>query len=67
MPAKPRKIVSAQGGAAMVNYCAVANLLRIVNLLQRSIFSMAGSFGGVGLTVYILSQQESPPDEVHPK
>ena len=45
MPAKPRKIVSAQGGVAIVNHCAIANLLRIVNLLRHSIFSTAGPLG----------------------
>ena len=37
--------MSAQGGRHRVNHCAVVNLLRIVNLLLRSIFSAAGSFG----------------------
>ena len=45
MPAKPRKIVLAQGGVAIANHCVIVNLLCIVNLLRRSIFSMAGSFG----------------------
>ena len=44
MPAKPRKIVAAQG-VAIVNHYAAVSLLRIVNLLRRSNFSTAGSFG----------------------
>ena len=40
------------GWVAIVNHYAVANLLRIVYLLRRSIFSMAGSFGHfVGMRV----------------
>ena len=31
--------------AAIVNHNAIANLLRVVNLLRRTIFSTAGSFG----------------------
>ena len=30
---------------AIANHCAIVNLLRIVHLLRRSIFSTAGSFG----------------------
>ena len=45
MPAKPREIVSAHGGVTIANHCAVVNLLRIVNLLRRSICSTAGCFG----------------------
>ena len=37
------KYVRARG--PIVNHCAVANLLRVVNLLRRSVFSTAGSFG----------------------
>ena len=33
------------GCAAIVNHCVIVNLLRRVNLLRHSIFSMAGSFG----------------------
>ena len=44
VPATPRKIVSAQGGVVIVNHCAIINSPRTVNLLQRSIFSTAGSF-----------------------
>ena len=32
-------------GVAIANHCAIVNLLRVVNLLWRSIFSTAGSFG----------------------
>ena len=32
-------------GVAIVNHCAIVNLLRIVYLLRRSIFSTTGSFG----------------------
>ena len=45
MPAKLRKMVSAQGGVSIANHCVIVNLLCIVNLLRRSIFSTAGSFG----------------------
>ena len=47
MPAKPRKIVSARGGLAIVNHCAIVNSLCVVNLLQRSISSTGGSFGNL--------------------
>ena len=40
----PGNCVSA-GGVAIANHCAIVNLLCIVNLLQRSIVSTAGSFG----------------------
>ena len=45
MPVIPRKIVSAQGGVAVANHCAIANSFHIVNLLRHSILSTAGSFG----------------------
>ena len=45
MPAKTRKICVSAGVVAIVNHCAIVNLLRIVKLLRRSIFSTAGSFG----------------------
>ena len=45
MPAKPRKIVPAQGEVAIANHCAIVNLLRVVILLRHRIFSTAGSFG----------------------
>ena len=49
MPAKLRKNCVSAGGAAIVNHCAVVNLLRIVHLLRRSTFSTAASFQiGVG-------------------
>ena len=31
MPAKPRKIVSAQGWVSIANHCAIVNVLRIAN------------------------------------
>ena len=33
------------GGVAIANHCAIVNLLRVANLLRRSIFTTAGSFG----------------------
>ena len=35
--------VSAGRGFAIANHCAIANLLRTINLLRRSLFSTAGS------------------------
>ena len=46
MPAKPRKLCQ-HGGVAIANQCAIVNLVCLVNLLQRSLFSTAGSFGKV--------------------
>ena len=45
MPAKARKMVSVQGGFAIVDHCAIVNLLCVANLLRRSIFGTGGSFG----------------------
>ena len=42
---KAQESVSAQGGVAIVNHCAIVILLRVVNLLHRSFFSTTGSFG----------------------
>ena len=32
-------------GVVIANHCAIVSVLRVVNLLRRSIFSTAGSFG----------------------
>ena len=42
---KTQENSASAGVVAIVNPCAIANLLCIVNLLRRSIFSTAGSFG----------------------
>ena len=50
---KRRNACNSQGndvrmrGVAVVNHCAAVNLLRIVDLLRRSISSPAGSFGSM--------------------
>ena len=47
MPLKRKEkcVSAARGEGGIVNHCAVVNLLCVVNLLRRSIFSTAGSFG----------------------
>ena len=45
MPAKPRKIVSTRGGVAIVNHCAILNLLRVVHVLRRSLLVWQGPLG----------------------
>ena len=41
----PGQLCRHTGGIAIANHCAIVNLLRVVNVLRRSIFSTAGSFG----------------------
>ena len=44
-------------GLAIANHCAILNLLRVVNLLRRSIFSTAGSLGqGLDTVVWMVQR-----------
>ena len=47
MPAKPRKMVSAQGGGgvAIVNQCVIGNLLRILNFYGVVFLARQGPLG----------------------
>ena len=47
IPVKPKEDDVRKNWGAIVNHCAIANLLCVVNLLRRSIFSTAGSFGQI--------------------
>ena len=56
---KNQETVSVQG-VPIVNHCAIVDLLRIVNLLRRSISSTAGSLGNGPFSGLNVGQCQTP-------